>query len=452
MKAEELLVDITARLYAKTIQDLRVVARMVGIRKPTGSRKDDLVFAVISYADGSFTPPPRSARGAPPKNRPYDAQLVADIIQCREYYFALRRGDVGKGEHTLTVSDGLAADGSCSGILEHGERRWYLHVNGGKLSGGTGVFVQESFVNRFNLREGDLVVGVAERLGEEQDYGLVSVLSVNGFEPDAVPERKSIRLLTPVYPFKAIRLERGLSGRMLDLFTPLGAGQRAVVAGDAHTGKTQLLNSIGAAICANYPQFTTVALALGARPEEVTELKESLAGGEVFSTGAEETVFSHLRAAQLILKYVQRRVELGADAVLLIDGLEHLLASDGKKEEAPEVVRLLSAAGCFKEGGSLTVVASVATADGASALLELAEKTANLCVYLSAEGAKRRLYPAIDLSRCFSAKPENLLTEEEISLAVRLKGKARGVEGLASVREKFLQTENNAQLLHDENS
>lgn len=448
MLSDGMIEDITSRLYKKNVQDLRSIARAVGVNSPKDGKKDAFIAAIMAYAKGGVSSSPRSARGAPPKSREYDRKLVGDIEKCREFNLTLLRGEglASSGEQ-MTLSDGLCDNGAFSGILEHGERCWYVRVNGCRITGGRDVAVQDSFITRFRLREGDHIVGIAEREGG-QGHVIKKISAVNGSAPDsaAVAERKSFADLTAVYPDRQLLLasgEKDITGRMLDLFTPLGAGQRAVIAGAAMSGKTQLLKAAGKGICANYPEAQTVALLLEARPEEVNDFKTALVGGEVFYTGLEDGIYADMHAASLVLKYVKRRVESGRDAVLLIDGLNRLVR-DGS--DFSEVIKLLAAAGNFAEGGSLTVVGVINGACGA--FYDSVVSAANMCVTLSGECALLRLFPAVDLKKSYTARSELLVGEKQLKAATALRSSCEGAEGLYAVRDMFLSSKDNSELIN----
>lgn len=448
MKSDRIAEDITARLYSKNMQDLRQISRAVGVGRPDDGKKDSYVSLIMAYATGRLFPAPRSARGAPPKSREYDKKLVEDIEKCREFNLTLLRGEgLTVDNDPVTVSDGLSDDGACSGILERGEKRWYIRVNGCRITGGRDVAVQDSFITRFKLREGDFIVGIAEQLSDGHGYIIKRISAVNGFTPDSisVSERINFADLTADYPERQLFItdrESDVTGRMVDFLTPIGAGQRAVIAGAARTGKTQLLKNIGKGLCANYPKAVTVALLLETRPEEENEFKKSLFGGEVFTTGLEDGLYAHMHAASLSLKYAKRRVESGLDVILLIDGLNKLVR-DGS--DYSEVIKLLAAAGNFTEGGSLTVIGVI---DGTSGTLyDAVCSAANMCVVLSQDCAFMRIFPAIDLKASYSAKPELLVNEEQLKAVTAIRATYKGADGLYALRDLFLSTPDNATLI-----
>lgn len=447
MKTDGMLEDLTARLYAKNMQDLRQIGRAVGLARPSNTAKEVVVNAILSVADGSFTPGPRSARGAPPKSKEYDREIVADIEKCRAYYLALRRGEAfAPDNEKLCVSDGMDDDGSCTGILERAEKRWFLRVGGCRITG-RDVVVQESFVTRYNLREGDRVSGKADRKKPEQGYGLVSIGTVNGSIPDAMPEREDFADFTSDYPEKAFTLtvdEKDVTGRMLDFFLPLGAGQRVLITGSAQSGKTELIKAIGMGLCANHPRVVKIALLLGARPEESNDLSRNLHGAEVYTTGLDDGEYLHRHAALLALKMAKRRVELGDDVVLLVDGVNKLLPSDGG--DLSELVRLFASAGNFGQKGSLTVV-GVLSDDTDARILGLVSAAVNMKIVLSEEEALLRLFPALDLKRCFSAKPERLVGGDQLAAATALRIKCGGAEGYGAVRQIFAASPDNAAIV-----
>lgn len=444
MKPDGMFEDLTARLYAKNIQDLRQIAREVGVHRPADCKKDELISAIMAIANGKKAPVAHSVRGAPPKSREFDKQLVDEIKQCREYRISIGMGleypDEGE---SLSVSDN-SDDGNCSGILEQGDKRWYIRVNGCNITAGRDVAVQESFITRFGLREGDRIAGEADKLPSEQFYGLKSVYTVNGFSPDGdeMTDRPNFSDFNCVYPDRQLFVSCGIhdiTGRMTDFFTPVGAGQRAVISGPARTGKTQLLKSIGAGICRNCSESAVVALLLGARPEEADEIRRALVGGDIFTTGLEDGAFVHLHAASLALKFAKRQTELSNDVIFIVDGA-NLLVRDG---DLSEIVKILAAAGNFGKS-SLTVIAALEADVTERSKFNAVFAAANMEITLSADGALRRLFPAFDLKRCFSAKPELVTNREQIEVATKLRVSGSGSDGLYGVREHFLNTPDNA--------
>lgn len=446
MLSDGMIEDLTSRLYKKNVQDLRGISRAVGVASPKDGKKDAFIELILAYAKGVMSPAPRSARGAPPKSREYDVKLVDDIEKCREYNLTLMRGEgLTADKELITVSDGLCPDGACAGIMERGERVWYIRVNGCRITAGRDVTVQESFVTRFNLREGDYVVGIAEK--SQNGYTVKKISSVNGFAPDsaAVADRINFADLTSVYPDRQLFTstgEKDLTGRMIDFFTPLGAGQRAIITGDTRSGKTQLLKSLGKGICKNYPKAITVALLLETRPEEESEFRKSILGGDVFTTGLEDGLYAHMHAASLALKYAKRHVEAGLDVVLLVDGLNKLVR-DGS--EYSEIIKLLAAAGNFTEGGSLTVIGVINGTSGA--LYDAVCSAVNMCVALSQECAFMRIFPAIDLKNSYSAKPELVVNEEQLIVSTALRTSYKGADGLYAIQDLFLSTPDNGALI-----
>jgi len=340
-------------------------------------------------------------------------ELVAQIVEIQ----AQRSG--------LELADGvldILADGY--GFLRRG----------GYLPGGDDIYISQSQIRRFELRRGDLVAGqVRKPKDNEKYYGIVKVEAVNGFDPDSIRERRSFEDLTPIHPSDRFTLEHkgaNLATRTIDLFAPIGKGQRVLVAAPPKTGKTQLLKTIASGLAANHPDVTVIAVLLDERPEDVTDLTRSI-DGEVVASTFEDLPESHLAVAELVLERAKRLVEMGAHVVILLDSITRLARAynaghppSGRNApsglEAGSLLkpkRYFGAARCVEEGGSLTIVATAFTETGAKiddAIYDEFRGAANGEIDLSRELADARLFPAIDIKTSGTRHEELLLSEAEL--------------------------------------
>ncbi|MGV9253557.1 transcription termination factor Rho [Streptomyces sp. NPDC003697] len=289
--------------------------------------------------------------------------------------------------------------------------------------------VSAALIRRHGLRRGDLVDGVhgAQR-------AVTEVARVNGRTPDALRGRRHFRDLTPLHPRERLRLEHpasGLTGRVADLFAPVGKGQRGLVVAPPKTGKTVLIQQIAAAVTANHPECRLMVVLLDERPEEVTDMRRSVRG-EVFASTFDRTPREHIALADLVVERARRLVEAGEDVVVLLDSLTRLCRAhnnaaaaggrtlsggvDAAALHGPK--RLFGAARLAEEGGSLTILATALVETGSRAddfFYEELKGTGNMELHLSRELAARRLFPAVDLNRSGTRREELLHSPAELT-------------------------------------
>ena len=299
------------------------------------------------------------------------------------------------------------------------------------------VYVSQSQVRRFALRTGDLVMGqVRPPKDSEKYYGLLRVEAVNGVDPEVARQRPNFENLTAIFPDKHIRLEASrpgpddLSQRVIDLIAPIGRGQRALIVSPPKAGKTFLLKAVAHGIMANYDDIHLMVVLIGERPEEVTDMKRSVAG-EVIASTFDEPVEDHTRVAEMALNRAKRLVEGGRDVVILLDSITRLTRaynlamppsgrtlSGGMDPIAlypPK--RFFGAARNTEESGSLTIVATCLV-DTNSRMDELIfeefKGTGNMEIHLDRRLADRRIFPSIDIQRSSTRREELLLDEKTL--------------------------------------
>ncbi len=326
---------------------------------------------------------------------------------------------------------------SFSGILEIDQSRREPRSSGSKhgflrsltptLSPGTGdIYVPSSLIERYNLRQGVTVDGMAANSGKRNPEA-ISFDTINGLNPERWKEVREFSSREAVSPNERIILEGPKSDhamRIIDLFCPLGKGQRALIVSPPKAGKTILLQQIAQAINANMPDIELIVLLIDERPEEVTDMRRSIKG-EVFASSNDNDHASHVRLAQLVPEYAKRKVETGKDVVLLLDSLTRLgrafnvhqkssgrTMSGGVDIHALEVPkRIFGAARKFENGGSLTIVATVLV-DTNSRMDELIfqefKGTGNMELILDRELAVQRIFPAINLTMSGTRREELL--------------------------------------------
>ncbi len=295
------------------------------------------------------------------------------------------------------------------------------------------VYVSQAQLRRYDLRNGDMVIGVVRPPREsERHYGLLKVESINGIVPEEIRSRPAFESLTPIFPDKRFDLETDrsiLSTRLINLIAPIGRGQRGMIVSPPKAGKTTILKQIANAISTKNPEVHLIIALIGERPEEVTDMDRSV-DAEVVASTFDEPVTSHVRTAEITLERAKRLVEIGRDVVILMDSLTRLARaynlvvnpsgrtlSGGMDPSAlypPK--RFFGAARNLEEGGSLTII-STALVDTGSRLDDVVYEefkgTGNMELHLSRRLQERRVYPAIDIERS-STRREDLLLGPDV--------------------------------------
>jgi transcription termination factor Rho len=321
-----------------------------------------------------------------------------------------------------------------SGILEMLPEGYGFLRGRSYLPGAADIYVSMSQVRRFGLRMGDMVLGqVRPPKPGEKYYGLLQVASVNGMDPDTARRRPHFEQLTPIFPNERYTMEsqdNDFSKRIIDLFCPIGKGQRGLLVAPPKAGKTILLKKIANGIAENYPEVVMMALLIDERPEEVTDMERSI-HGEVISSTFDEPPEQHAHVSELVLAKAMRLVEMGKDVVILLDSLTRMgraynqitppsgrTLTGGLDTAALRMPkRFFGAARNIENGGSLTIVATALMDTGSKmdeVIFEEFKGTGNMELDLSRRLAERRIFPAIDIKKSGTRHEELLLSEEEL--------------------------------------
>jgi transcription termination factor Rho len=289
-------------------------------------------------------------------------------------------------------------------------------------------FVPENMIRQFGLRPGSLVKGTAQHTGEGQGPRLTDVEQIDGMSPEKYRETPEFDALTPLNPDQRLRLETGpepITTRVMDLLTPLGKGQRALIVAPPRTGKTVLLQQIGQAITTNHPEVKLFVLLIDERPEEVTEMRRRIQG-EVLASSLDRDVENHVRLARLVMHRCKRLAEQGHDVLLLLDSLTRLARAFNKwvgdsgrtmtggldVKALDEPKKVFASARTFEEGGSLTIVATALIDTGSrmdEAIFQEFKGTGNMELVLDRRLADRRIWPAMDVTQSGTRREEKLL-------------------------------------------
>ena len=291
------------------------------------------------------------------------------------------------------------------------------------------VYVSQSQIRRYNLRNGDLILGhVRPPRESEKHYGLLKVESVNGLDPEIARHRATFESLTPIFPEKRFDLETDrhtLATRLINLVTPIGRGQRGLIVSPPKAGKTTILKQIANAISTKNPEVHLMVALIGERPEEVTDMDRSV-DAEVISSTFDEPVTSHVRVAEMVLERAKRIVEVGRDVVILMDSITRLaraynlvVTPSGRTLSGgldPAALyppkKFFGAARNLEEGGSLTIVSTCLVDTGSrmdDMVYEEFKGTGNMELHLSRKLQERRIFPAFDIERSSTRREELLL-------------------------------------------
>ena len=321
------------------------------------------------------------------------------------------------------------------------------------------IYVSPTQIRRFNLKTGDKIRCITRLPKEGERFGaLLYVLTVNGDEPGRAIRRPDFDDLTPVFPYERLRLEDGtrdLSMRLIDIVAPIGKGQRGLIVAPPKAGKTVLLKKVANAIEKNYPEVELIVLLVDERPEEVTDMKRSLIGGEVIYSTFDELPAHHVKVAEMVLARAQRLVEHGKDVVILLDSITRLARAYNMV--VPASGRTLSggldpgalhrpkkffgAARKMEEGGSITILATALVETGSrmdEVIFEEFKGTGNMELHLDRKLSEKRIFPAISLNKSGTRREDLLMDQDEME-AIWAMRRAMANRPTADVTEEIVE-------------
>ncbi|MBI4991065.1 transcription termination factor Rho, partial [Candidatus Gottesmanbacteria bacterium] len=335
------------------------------------------------------------------------------------------------------------------------------------------IYISQSQIRKFQLREGDEVGGQARMPKENERYlGLLKVEKVNGKQAEDSLKRKHFEDLTPIYPKKQVVLETGktpLSTRIIDLLSPIGFGQRGLIVSPPKAGKTTILKDLAHGISANYPKAHLMAVLIGERPEEVTDIERSVKG-EVIASNFDEAPEAQTKVAEVALARAKRLVELGVEVVILLDSITRLARAynlcvnpsgrtlSGGFDPAAlyPAKRFLGAARSCEEGGSLTILGTALIETGSrmdDLIYEEFKGTGNMELHLSRFLQEQRVFPAIDVDKSGTRHEELLLSADTLKKVVTLRHMysllGEGQERTATLIDRLFKTRSNKEFLEN---
>ena len=332
------------------------------------------------------------------------------------------------------------------------------------------VYVSPSQIRRFNMKTGDKVKGITRHPKTGEKFrALLYVQKINDENPETAIQRRSFELLTPIYPEERLTLERNqndIATRLIDLVSPIGKGQRGLIVAPPKAGKTSLLKNVANSIAKNHPDVELIVLLIDERPEEVTDMRESINGDVIYST-FDQVSSHHVKVAEMVLNRAQRLVEHGKDVVILLDSITRLARAynltisptgrtlsgglDPGALHGPK--KFFGAARNIRQGGSLTILATALVETGSrmdDVIFEEFKGTGNMELHLDRKLAEKRIFPAVDIYKSGTRREDLLLTNEEKSALYRLRREMSNnsvMEVTDKVIELLKRTKNNDEFI-----
>ena len=412
-------------LTSKKLDELREIAKEVGVKSVTQYRKSDLIDIILMTEN---------------ENQNEVQSEKVELEEKSEENIKQEPKELPKEKLKKSLPDKLKENvgsedvDTSEGILEIIDGGYGFLRCENYLSGNEDVYVSPSQIRRFNLRTGDKVFGVTRSAKSGEKYNaLLFVKKVNGEPPETAIRRPNFDTLTPIYPEERISLEMSkedLSMRVIDLIAPLGKGQRGMIVAPPKAGKTTLLKNIANSIAEKHPDIEIIILLIDERPEEVTDMQRSIKGDVVYST-FDELPRHHAKVAEIVLERAKRLVEHGKDVVVLLDSITRLARAynltipptgrtlsgglDPGALHNPK--RFFGAARNIENGGSLTILATALIDTGSrmdDVIFEEFKGTGNMEIHLDRKLSERRIFPAIDIHKSGTRKENLLLAADEL--------------------------------------
>jgi transcription termination factor Rho len=487
-----------------TLVNLRELAKKAGLKNIAALKKSELIEALEkSDLTGNQTEAGKAVQTAAKQNQissmtveqnvtepgskeqgitePVILEQIADQGNAEQSITEQNRSElnsnIGRVERRPSPShnevDQLDSGETKEGILEVLPDGYGFIRCDNYLPGENDVYVSPAQIRRFNLKTGDIVGGNTRiRSQSEKFSALLFVKSINGFHPNEAQRRKKFEDLTPIFPNERIHLETpgtGVSMRMVDLISPIGKGQRGMIVSQPKTGKTTLLKQIAKAVTKNHPDMKLIILLIDERPEEVTDIKESIEGKnvEVIYSTFDELPENHKRVSEMVIERAKRLVEHKQDVIILLDSITRLARaynltvqpsgrtlSGGLDPAALHMPKkFFGAARNMREGGSLTILATALVDTGSrmdDVVFEEFKGTGNMELVLDRSLSEKRIFPAIDLPRSSTRREDLLLTQAELEATYLMRkalGGLKSEEALERIIDMFLRTKTNVEFI-----
>lgn len=475
-------------LHEKTVKELKNLAREQGLTSVSDLRKQELIDRITQSVRDKAR-----ARGELGGNDQQDEHTQShDRSNRKRNGSENSRSNSGKGKKKKSVHDilpesdaetlderleeiepelgpYLVQEGTLE-ILPDGYG-FLRSVNYNYKASPDDIYVSPSQIKRFRLKQGDCVIGIIRppKVGERY-FALLRVDGVNGKVPHDMDNREDFQDLLPIYPEERFKLEykpTEYTTRILDLFSPLGKGQRGLIVAQPKTGKTTILRNIANAVNENNPETKVIILLIDERPEEVTEMERNVENAEVVASTFDERPENHIGLAEIVFEKAKRLVESGHDVLMLMDSITRLARaynicqpssgrtmSGGVDSEALKAPRqLFSSARNIEDGGSLSILATALVQTGSrmdDLIFEEFKGTGNMEIVLDRNLSERRIYPAMDIFKSGTRREELIVPEsehEKVVLLRRYLNRMNAFEAMEFVLDKMKGTEDNEEFL-----
>ena len=465
------------------LTDLKALAKTRGIKLPTGAKKEDVIGLMLDKdaeesaaapapasapAQQLQTPAPRqqknSSQGEAKNNAGSSAPAPAKQTSAQESKGG-QGSDRSKPEEFAPEEVGIRAHG----ILEVMPDGFGFIRCENYLPGENDVYVAPGQIRRFGLKTGDILEGMTKVKSQNEKFcALLYLQSINGYPPEVAMRRPNFEDLTPIFPNERIKLEYpgvASSMRIMDLICPVGKGQRGMIVSPPKAGKTTLLKEVARSVKHNNPDIHLIILLIDERPEEVTDIKEAIAGRnvEVIYSTFDELPEHHKRVSEMVIERARRLVEHGKDVMILLDSITRLARaynltvspsgrtlSGGLDPAALHMPkRFFGAARNMREGGSLTILATALVETGSKmddVVYEEFKGTGNMEMVLDRKLSERRIFPAIDLPKSSTRREDLLLSQEELEAINIIRKSLNAVkpdEAVDHILDLFAKTKNN---------
>ncbi|HIR92809.1 MAG TPA: transcription termination factor Rho [Candidatus Egerieimonas intestinavium] len=402
------------------------------------------------------------------KERSHDREKAHDKERSHDKAEERQENEEKKLDYTQ-----LDSGQSAQGILEVLQDGYGFIRSNGYLPGENDVYVSPSQIRRFNLKTGDILKGNTRVKSQNEKFGaLLYVTSINGMTPGESARRMNFEDMTPIFPNERLRLERqnsSLAMRIVDLVSPIGKGQRGMIASPPKAGKTTLLKDVAKSILQNNPETYLIILLIDERPEEVTDIREAIQGNnvEIVASTFDELPDRHKRVSEMVVERAKRLVEHKKDVVILLDSITRLARaynlvippsgrtlSGGLDPAALHMPkRFFGAARNMREGGSLTILATALVETGSKmddVVYEEFKGTGNMELILDRKLQEKRVFPAIDIQRSSTRREDLLLDQEEqegVEIMRRALNGMKADEAVENILNMFSRTRNNREFI-----
>lgn len=443
-----------SELKNKNLEELKSIAKELNLKKTSQLNKEDLIYKIIDTESQTNAP-------AQKQELPQQKNLHKNKIPQKN----------PKNGHKNTQYD-IHSTIEAEGVLDViSENYGFLRSSDyNYLSSPDDIYISQSQIRLFGLKTGDTVSGIIRAPKEGEKYfALTKISKINGLSPEQAKNRIAFEHLRPLFPDEKLKLidtKNTLSTRIIDLFAPIGKGQRGMIVAQPKTGKTMLLKSIANSIAENHPEVYQIVLLIDERPEEVTDMQRSVKA-EVVASTFDEPAEKHVRVANIVLEKAKRLVECGHDVVILLDSITRLARAYNTTAPASGKIlsggidanalhkpkRFFGAARNIENGGSLSIIATALIETGSKmddVIFEEFKGTGNMELQLDRNIANRRIYPAIDLLKS-STRRDDLLLDKSTSAIMwilrRYLADMNPMEAITDVLEKIKPTPNNEEYL-----